>query len=728
MSRGRAARSVAVAAVLLSVGAALSCVPGAGAATRAVDPAVVRTADTAGVLPVTLRSMSPTVPTEADTVVISGTVTNTTANTARQVAVRLRLSPTPVRNRSEITDILAGAAGRTGVTVPGTKVAVADTLEPGAHAAFTVSVPVSALHLPRSAAEVVVLGVESRADIDNDGQGQIQTGYTRTFLPWFPVSGQVSPTPVVWLFPLTSAPSRLGDDTFLDDHLATEVSAKGRLTRLLDAAEGAPGAVSWVVDPALLESLQDMSDGYTVRRPDGTSVPGTGAPAAAAWLARLARLTASAEVTASAYADPDVVALHRAGLDVDIALASTTARDLPQKLLTAPVGHGLAWPAGAVADDGTLDVLRAAGARVVGLSAASFPPSPAVTYTPSGSIDLATGGSPLRAALADPVVSRLVAAPTRGAADPTTADPVVRRQTVLAELAMTSLELPSTPRTLVIAPDTRWSAYPGSTRDLVAAVAASPFAVPSRLSTLVAADPSGVPRARVDYPAAARAAELTRAYLAGVAAGRRDLAGLRAVAPDTHGTSTDEFESALTRTESSAWRTDPVGGRRLLAGVRGQIDAQTSRVQVLSRAPVTLPGDVGTIPVTVGNDLDRPARVGIRLRGTPDTRFQADDVKTVTLAPGEKRTLEVTAQVIGTGPVSVSIMLLTPDGAVFGEPVVTEVRSAAYAQAAQWVVGGLFGILVVLLGVNFVRRHRPGGPGDPDDDAPLDPATEADRG
>ena len=36
-----------------------------------------------------------------------------------------------------------------------------------------------------------------------------------------------------------------------------------------------------------------------------------------------------------------------------------------------------------------------------------------------------------------------------------------------------------------------------------------------------------------------------------------------------------------------------------------------------------------------------------------------------------------------------------------------EVRSAAYARAAQWVVGGLFGVLVVLLGINFVRRRRP---------------------
>ena len=61
---------------------------------------------------------------------------------------------------------------------------------------------------------------------------------------------------------------------------------------------------------------------------------------------------------------------------------------------------------------------------------------------------------------------------------------------------------------------------------------------------------------------------------------------------------------------------------------------------------------------------------------------------------------------MGTGAVVVDIVLLTPEGDEFGRPVRTEVRSAAYALAAQWVVIGLFAILVVLLGVNVVRRRR----------------------
>jgi ABC-type molybdate transport system permease subunit len=45
----------------------------------------------------------------------------------------------------------------------------------------------------------------------------------------------------------------------------------------------------------------------------------------------------------------------------------------------------------------------------------------------------------------------------------------------------------------------------------------------------------------------------------------------------------------------------------------------------------------------------------------------------------------------------VQIGLLTPDGAPFGKAVSTQVRSAAYAHAAQWVVIAFFAALVVLM-------------------------------
>lgn len=702
------ARLVAGAAALAALGG-LVLAPASPAATAptALAPAV----DGAGGVTVTLTGLTPVVPQPGDDLRVSGVVTNTTGDRVTDVQVRLRVSPTPVRNRAEIADILDGAAGRTGVAVEGTRTDVARSLEPGATAAFSLEVPVDDLALSRATNEVVVIGVESISSTGGDAPAQ--SGFTRTFLPWFPAPDKVDPTRVVWLWPLTTRPARVTNDVFLDDHLGDEVASGGRLSHLLDAAAEAPDTVSWVVDPALLESVVDMSDGYSIRTEDGTLVPGTQGPAAAAWLERLRDLTAGtlttgAEVTASAYADPDVVALHRAGLDVDISLAATTARAVPDAVLGRPVAGGLAWPPNGLTDDGTLDVLRASGARVVVLSSSMLPPTPAVPYTPSAAVELAAGGSPLRAAAFDPTISSLVAVPTPTTKKPDD-DPVGRRQQVLAELAMVSLQLPQVSRTLVVAPPMGWATDVATGKELVEAIADSPWSTSQRLDALVSGRASAVPRGRADYPASARKAELTRSYLQSVARTRDSLAGLRAVAPDvpsSGSTGTEGFESALTRAESAAWRDDRAGGRRLVTVLTRQVDAQIAQVRVLSRAPVTLPGDSGVIPVTVANDLDRPARVGVRLTGTPAVRFEAEDVAPVTLEPGQKRTLEVTARVVGTGEVDVDIVLLTPEGQEFGRPVRTEVRSAAYALAAQWVVIGLFAVLIVLLGVNVVRRRR----------------------
>jgi hypothetical protein len=715
----RAALLLAVAAAPLVLVAAAGPAGAGAAGSRGTAPALVTTpaadAPEGGPVAVHLVEQVPLEPRPGDTLTLTGYVENTGSATARDVAVRLRLSPTPVRNRGEIDLILAGDAGREGVAVDATLTPVAERLAGGARAEFSLAVPLDDLDLPPAAPEVRVLAVESLADLDDDGQGLLQAGLARTFLPWFPDPQQVEPTRVVLLYPLSTPPARLADGVLLDDRLGEEVAPGGRISRLLDAAESGSTGISWVVDPALLESLADMADGYGVREGDGEVVEGTHSADAAQALVRLRGLTAAADVVSSAYAFPDVVALHRAGMDLDIALAASTGSDVPARVLDRPVPAGPAWPVRGLSDDGTLDALRAAGARSVVLSASSLPPAEELTYTPSGSVDLATGVSPLRAVLTDPSASTLVAAPRR-APDGGLADPVVRRQTLIAHVAMTTLELPSTPRTLVVGPDLWWAADPSATAGLVDTLD-SPWSQPERLSALLAGEASEVPRRRTDYPAAAQEVELAQSYLLAVRAAREQLADLRSVAPETTPAEGEArsagFESALTRAESAAWRRDRTLGRELLDTTAAEIAAEIAQVRILSRAPVTLPGETGVIPLTVANDLDRPAEVGVRLTGTPSVRFQAEPIEPVTIEPGQKRTFDVAVTVVGTGPVSVQVALLTPEGDVFGRPVTTEVRSAAYARAAQGVVVGLFGILVVLLGINFVRRRRTARPSAP---------------
>ena len=110
----------------------------------------------------------------------------------------------------------------------------------------------------------------------------------RTFLPWVPASPTsarpASPGCGRW----SVAPSRLADGTYADDSLATEMAPGGRLDRLVERGGelATPPALTWVVDPELLETAADMADGYRVRTRTGRPGAGAGTVWPADWLER----------------------------------------------------------------------------------------------------------------------------------------------------------------------------------------------------------------------------------------------------------------------------------------------------------------------------------------------------------------------------------------------------------------------------------------------------------
>jgi hypothetical protein len=274
-----------------------------------------------------------------------------------------------------------------------------------------------------------------------------------------------------------------------------------------------------------------MSNGYRVESAKGIISTGTGQAEALSWLERLRQLTQSAEISTLPYANPDVVALHRAGQDVDIALATTTAAHIPASILGRGVSPGLAWPPGGLTDDGTLDVMRAAGSRVVVLSGTRMVPSSAVDYTPSGSVDLVNGGSPLRALVSDPALSHLVTTGTANS-ELTYQGDVVQTQEFITELAMTCLELPDSSRTVVVAPPVDWEISPAGAA-MITALKTTAFARPTTLAAVEADRPSDVPRTHLDYSQPGH--ELAASYLRRVSIERAQLALIRAVAPDPTG-------------------------------------------------------------------------------------------------------------------------------------------------------------------------------------------------
>lgn len=220
----------------------------------------------------------------------------------------------------------------------------------------------------------LLLNVNGTTEIDGR-QRPLRLGELHLLLTVTAVPGQTDgkvlqakqSVPVGLLWQLSSRPHRGVQGYFLDDQLAAEISAGGRLDTTLRAIETSalPGAVVPVIDPMLLDELAAMSAGYRVlqgggdgrpavqppltdspqppptapatptqqpagsdaagsaaapvtaepARPDGAdplrlpepaTVPGPGAAAAAAFLQRIAALTQTHRLIVLPTSDPDV--------------------------------------------------------------------------------------------------------------------------------------------------------------------------------------------------------------------------------------------------------------------------------------------------------------------------------------------------------------------------------------------------------------------------------------
>jgi uncharacterized protein YfaS (alpha-2-macroglobulin family) len=136
------------------------------------------------------------------------------------------------------------------------------------------------------------------------------------------------------------------------------------------------------------------------------------------------------------------------------------------------------------------------------------------------------------------------------------------------------------------------------------------------------------------------------------------------------------------------------------------LNLSKTKVQILAQGSVVLPGDEGSIPITISNDLDQSILLKLSATSNPEIRFVAEDLGLIEVEPGAKKGVTLVGKVIGSGDVEVALQLLTPEDKPFGEPVLISVRSAAYSQVATWVAGIAF-VALILLSINsFIRRRK----------------------
>lgn len=655
---------------------------GAGSAAHALPGQL--SADT---VQVGITSMTPLNPQPGKTLRLAGNVRNRSDEEITAIQVRLLLSSGPMATRSEIGDVSEGLADRDGPPTLAVSEPIA-VLPAHTVLGWSLELPLDDLPLPLPG--VYVVGAEV-IGTGPDGLTQ-RLGLTRTFLPWFP-EGSVAPARLAWLWPVSAVPDRALDGVQLSERTAAEMAPGGRLARIIAGAGGS--RITWVFDPALLQTAEDMLTGYEVVTGPTDSAPsaGSGAAVAERWLAAVRQAAAQQHSMATSYALPDAVALVRARMrGVVVGATERAAADVSAQTRTQ-VDQVLAWPTGGYATPKTMRTFQAAGATHLLLSDTALPATPALTYTPDGlttwrGLPVALADSGLTAALAMPQANRTQA--------------LLARQRFLSEVAMSAAELPDAPRSIVAAADPLWSPRAAFLRQTLRALEQVPYAqvVPLRAAQRQAVE---VPRMRVPYGPDQHAPELPRDYLAAVKLQQKSARRFESIlsSPAALG-----YDQSLMRQTAGAWRLDVPAGEQLVRTVSAQLAQRIDQVRVATAGTFTLPGDTGRIPVTVANDLDQDVTVGIRLTSAEPARLMADDVEPFTVAAGRKISREVEAKVVGAGTLPVTLHLITPDGRRYGDPVTVQVRTTAYSRAAAYVVSAAFVILAFLLGMNFVRRSK----------------------
>lgn len=646
---------------------------------------------------VTVTSVTPNAPGPDDTLRITGTVDNPGKRAITDVATRLRYGSVPLVSREQVNVHATSPDAPTGNPVYGHD-AELGTVRPGAHRAFELEIPVRNLYL--GGFGVYPIAVEA---FTPDGSS---LAVRRTFIVNTPDDKAAIPqaTRLGWLMPVVDRPHRQAGTVFEDDLLARSMAPDGRLGRIVAAGESSAAAdvpLTWAVDPGVLHDAQTMGTRYQVRSGDEV-VTGTGGPAASDFLARLTSATANDDVVALPYADVDTVALTRAGLSGDITAAQSRGEEITGEALGVTPARGMTWPPDGLVDQKALNALASTGARTAVLRDTALPLAEQQTYTPDPVASVRTTSGKVTVLLADSILSDIV-----GSAGSRPGSASLAEQRFLAETALITAERPNTSRGLVVVPPRDWNPPENLASSLLADTAEVPWLAPTSLQELSETpQDEPLPRQRLTYPTRAKKAELSQKYLDGASRVHGSLNRYTTIFTRLPAR-IEDYNLAILRAESTAWRGGRARGQATLETVAGAVERQRRKVSVEQPGALSLASSEGEVPLNVRNRLDEPVTVRLRVDSANEGRMSVGDLPnngTLTIPPRQRITVQVPMSTVASGVVEVSAQLVTIDGYVYGPSRTFTVTSTAYGGVAIVITSVALVFLFAGSGYRVVKR------------------------
>jgi len=703
----------------------------------AAEQTSARAASGSQTVSVSVDTLTPGIPTDGDTLTVSGTVTNNGKQAVTDAHVGLRLGQA-LSTRSAIDSV----AERTGYVqgLDGSEIDDKYTqkfskLTPGVAEPFTLSVPVDKLDLGDDG--VYPLGVSLSGQTSAQPWDQV-LGIQRTFLPWQPDDADTK-TKTTYLWPLVSTvhmTAQTGSNeqqtpVFLNDDLAKEIAPGGRLDQMLSLGKDLD--VTWVIDPDLLASVDAMTRSYKIQGDGDTTTTGTHQAVAKAWLAALQSAVAGKEVVALPFADPDLASLAHNGTSVTGSLshlkdATDVAATTVETVLHVTPTTDFAWPVSGAVDPSIIKVATSAGADKVIARSDSLQETGGLPYTPSAARPIGGGTT---AVVADARLSTAFEGDLTKAGAATLAE-----QQFLAQSLALDLQTDKQ-RSIVVAPQRMPTASQAQAMaEALTTLQGSTWTESQDLAAAAKAKPDPGATTKIPsssrYPSALRKQELPKSAFEEIATTQNKLDNFQVILSNKARVVTP-FGRAMNREMSTSWRGRAGEAENFRQSVLGYLDDLTDQVKLIDKSETKLSGRSATIPVTVQNNLVQGVdHLVLRLTSTNPTRLkiggEAYTERRVTVNGGHSQSVKFTTTANANGKIEVVAQLYTEDGQQYGQAVRFDVKVTEVTATVMLVIGG--GVLLLVLAGFRMYTHRKRavarqaeeeGPEGPDDGAPEGP-------
>ncbi len=607
---------------------------------------------------------------------VRGRLLNQSQSAYQRVSVRLRFNSGAITSRGEV-EAYAENKGLDPSRAGPPRV-VSAVLQVGGQQSWALSIPVRQMGL--RAFGVYPISVEALSSAG------VVLGHQRTFVTYYPSGTYTQKTKIAWVWPLIDQPHRADDATFVDDRLERSLAPGGRLSTIVSAAGRTSAPVNWLVDPGLVDDATRMADtnGYTIKG----SVDRGQSVAALDWLRSLHRSVTGDRLSATPYADPDVLALAQRRMSGDVKLAAQQGMRVMAAAHLGGATSSVAMPPDGLADQATLASLAASGSRTILLSSSIMPDTRPDTFTPDPVANRTVAGANVKLLAYDDTLRKILYE---------TGGPIVAEQRFLAETAMITGEAPQHSRTIVITPPRRWSPSASFAKAVLNYTAKAPWLQAVPLSEAENTRPAGrsfVPQK--DSPG------LGKNYLAQV----KDLSARVDQFTSIFVPPVSDYTLGIPRAESSAWNGQSSRGKALRRTLDLNLTHAAGKVKVLNDS-ITMAGKSGPTPITVSNGLDRgTVRVRLHVYSQNETRLRVNAVDQILiLEPGHKDSVRLDMKASANGVALVNLELLAPDGRPFGGAHVLRVRATGYGRTALLITGVSLAVLFVGVAIRVARRR-----------------------